>query len=522
MIRPLRIAIGGIHIESSTFSPYRSGETDFRVTRGDDLLERYPWIVPGLIGSDFEPFDGIDWVPLIHARALPGGSVDPGFFDDWAHEFFGGLHRAMDDEGLDGVILDLHGALATANYLDPEGYIARKVREIVGRNVVVSASLDLHGNVSDELFDAVDFLTAYRTAPHVDELETRYRACTHLIHQLRSPRTIHRAKIDVPVLLPGEKTSTQVEPGASLYATIADLVDGTDVVDVAVLMGFPWADQPRCHGAVVATGYNRSATERAAGEMANHFWKAAGQFEFVGPAAPSNVAIRKALESSAGNGEASGPVFLSDTGDNPGAGGIGDLMDLTAELYSAWHEAGSRQRVVIASIFDPVTVDHAQALGLGQESDFEIGAKLATKYGPPMSVQARVTRLFDSPDYGGQCCVLTIEGSGHLGEFDAREESMGFHVIVTRERAQFRTGQAFELAGFPLHEAEGIIVVKMGYLEPDLEAAASRWIMALTPGVVDQDLTRLPYEKLRRPLVPFDPPTFDPALDPRYACRSCR
>ncbi len=500
MPRPYRIAIGGYHIECSEFTPRRSGEAEFTVRRGEDVLNVFPFITgdlsvldPALVArfGAMEPIEGVEWVPLTNAHALPGGPVTAEFWQAWSGEFLSLLGAAHAERPLDAVVLDIHGASSIEGLVDGEGWLAAQVRQIVGVDVPITVSMDPHGNVSDQLFGACDYLTSYRTAPHIDPLWTVCRAARVAVKLLENPgRICYRAKVDVPILLPGEKTSTEVEPGRSLYGQLYayDLQD--DVFDTAVWMGFPWADQERCHGAVVACGFDRAGVEADAARVAQDFWDKASSFEFVGPVDTASGAIEQALASTAR------PFFLSDTGDNPGAGGTDDSTVLLADLLAAYREQESEKRVVFASLNDPAAVEACAAAGEGAQLDIAVGAMTGGVSGGPVMLHGRVERIFDELRTGGRSAVIA-EGN--------------FHVIVTTARTQFGSAAQYEAAGEPFADQD-IVVVKMGYLEPDLSAASNGWVMALTPGAVDQDLPRLAHNNIRRPMVPFDELPFDPRL----------
>ncbi|MDO5724254.1 MAG: M81 family metallopeptidase [Flaviflexus sp.] len=455
----LRIAIGGIHIESSTFTPYVSGAEDFTVLRGTELLGRYPWIG----GADPEgEFADVQWVPLVHARALPGGVVSREFFESWHADFFDRLAAAHAEAPIDGVLFDIHGAMTVQDMRDAEGMIAAEITEMLPE-AMIAAPMDLHGNVSPRLFAATDILTCYRTAPHVDTWETRLRAARELCGALRAGRRPAKARVAVPILLPGEQTSTSVEPAASIYRSIDELV-GPGVHDVSVWMGFPWADEPRCHAAVVAYGDDERAVGQAAGEMAGRLWAAAEEFSFVGPTATVPRAIELAREAS------DHPFIISDTGDNPGAGGTGDSPAVLHALLDAEMPA------LFAALFDPVSVARARELGEGGVGVFCLGGR---------EIEGRVLRCFDSE--GVESAVVQ---AGQV------------RVIATAKRTQYARANQYEAAGEPL-EAQSIIVCKIGYLEPDLAAAARGWVMALSSGAVDQDLLRIGHRNLSAPLFPF-------------------
>ncbi len=499
MSRPYRIAVGGIHIECSEFTPYRSDEAAFHVLRGGELLAMHPWatadahpLAPELVErfGAIEPIEGVEWIPLTYATALPGGPVTNEFYLAWESEFLELMQQAVVEQPLDAVLLTLHGAASVEGIEDAEGRLASRVREALGTDVLIAASMDLHGCVSEQLFAACDLLTCYRTAPHIDVEWTHARAARACVKVLDHPeRTLYRAKVDVPILLPGEKTSTEVEPGASLYAALDAYQLQDDVFDTSIYMGFPWADMERCHGAVVSYGFDAQAVEHAAQMAAQCFWDNAARFEFVGPTDTATGAIAQALSSELR------PFFLSDTGDNPGAGGTDDSTVFLAELLDTYRAQGSVKRVVFASLNDPAAVKACQVAGEGGSVRLEVGAMNGGVSGSPVLFEGTVACLFTDVVGGASACIA----------------AGNFKVIVTTARTQFRTAAQYEAAGTPFNEQD-IVVVKMGYLEPDLSAAAQGWVMALTPGAVDQDLPRLGHQNIRRPLYPFDELPFDPQL----------
>lgn len=159
--------------------------------------------------------------------------------------------------------------------LDAEGDFIRALRHKIGFDVPVCASMDLHGNVSQTLFGLSTVLTCHRTAPHVDTTQTRERTLINLLAVLdgrRLAKKITKAMVTVPILLPGEQTSTQAEPGKSLYAQIPKFLQNKNILDASIWMGFPWADQPRSRGTVCAYGFNKDDTIACAKELADKFW----------------------------------------------------------------------------------------------------------------------------------------------------------------------------------------------------------------------------------------------------------
>ncbi len=465
-----RIAIGGIHIESSTFTPYLSGDADFTIRRGAELLAFYPFL---------EQFDDkVEFVPLVNARALLGGVVGRQFYDTWHKEFFELLQGAIEQAPIDGILFDIHGAMSVEGSVDAEGELAEALRAFIGERPFIATTMDLHGNVSDKLFANSDLLTCYRTAPHIDVQETKLRALTNLVSCLEDKRPIVRAKVDIPILLSGEMTSTEVQPGRGLYRLIDDICQHAGVFDASIWMGFPWADQARCHAAVVVCGTDQPVVEQQAKQLAEKFWTLRDQFAFVGPTADSETAISEALQSTVK------PFFISDTGDNPGAGGAGD-MNL---LLKAFVTQKIAKKVLFASLFDGETIQLLYRHQVGDALTIQLGGKVDRSFGGPLTVDITIERFF-ADEVAGKCALVSCAN---------------IYIIVTENRFQYGSKRAFQQAGVNSFADFDIIVVKMGYLEPDLSAAAKGWVMALTPGAVNQDIVNVTYQHLKQPLYPFD------------------
>jgi len=459
----MRIALGGIAIESCTFSPLPSRLNDFTIRRGAQFLDRYPFLAD---------YDGrAEFVPLLYARSLPGGSVEPDAYTAMKGEYLD-LLRA--NGPWDGVYLDFHGAMNVRGMDDAEGDWVVAVREVVGPKCLLAASFDLHGNISQREAATLDMLTAYRTAPHVDVVETREKALRMLLDCLDNGVRPERVWIPIPVVLPGEKTSTEWAPGDRLYAALAESDDTPGLLDISLLVGYVWADEPRASATVIATGTDRAVLAREAQKVAQRYWDARHEFQFGVPAGSIDECIDWALAA------AEPCVFISDSGDNPTAGGAGDTNVALAALLA--HDVKS---AVVASIADTPAVETMLAAGVGAEVEVALGGKLDPITCKPLAVRGVVRHL--APGENTEA-VLQVGG---------------VHVIVTARRRPYHFVADMRRLGLdPL--AHKIVVIKIGYLEPDLKRHAPRAFLALTPGAVDQAIERLPFQRVRRPLFPLD------------------
>jgi len=522
MTQPLtplpRIGIAGIAIESSTFTPYRSGEADFEVRRGTaDILDRYPFLTgahdPGSApgppsssgatatsspaGGTTPPASGralreaAEWVGVLHARALPGGQLDRDTYEGWKAEIVAGLSAAAESAPLDGFFFDIHGAMSVVGLDDAEGDLITAIRSAIGPDTVVGTAMDLHGNVSETLFGACDLLTCYRHAPHIDAWETRERGLRDLVDAAARVAAggalPHKALVHVPVLLPGEKTSTRIEPAKSLYARIPELTARAGVTDVSYWVGFAWADQPRCKAAIVAFGDDAEAVQSVALELATAVWDKRHDFEFVAPTGTFDECLEQAITSD------QRPFWISDSGDNPGAGGADDTTYALAQLLARPEIRAGQVSALMVSLADPGSADAATTLGVGGRGDFLIGGLIDDRTPGPVPLRAEVTALDEAPNTGCSAALRVLDG----------DELTGLTVVVTTRRSQWATRSMFERLGLSMTGFD-VVTVKMGYLEPDQYEAAAGWLLALTPGGVDQDLQRLGHSRIDRPMIPFE------------------
>lgn len=430
--------------------------------RGDAFLDRYPFLAEM----------NVEAVPLLKARALPGGSVAQDAYAALKAEFLDRLRAAAP---LDGVYLDLHGAMNVQGMDDAEGDWIASVREVVGPAVLISASFDLHGNISRRVAENLDMLSAYRTAPHVDTEETRRKAFSILVDCLDRGIRPLRAWVRVPVALPGEKTSTEWEPGRRVYAALPQTDRARGVIDASILVGYAWADEPRAAATVIVSGTDRDTLLGEAARLARVYWEARRGFDFGVRAGSIDDCITWALAAPQPS------VFISDSGDNPTAGGAGDVPLFLKALVERGVDSA-----LVAGLADAPAVAACQAAGVGAEIEVALGGKLDGRTSAPLPVRARVLNIVESENT------------------EALLEIGGVKVIVSRRRRPYHFVRDMARVGVePL--AHKIVVVKIGYLEPDLKRHAPLNFLALSPGAVDQDLVRLPYQRIERPIFPLDP-----------------
>ena len=462
----MKVAVGGIAVECCTFSPLPTRLEDLTILREDLLLAQYPFL---------GWYNDMEKVPLLRAKATPGGSLEPEVYSQIKSEFLEGLEQ---DAPWDGVYLDMHGALHVYGMEDAEGDWITSVRSIVGPDCLIAASYDLHGNVSERVIAGLDILTAYRTAPHEDVDETRARAFELLIGCLRDNIRPVCGFIPIPILLPGEMAMTTAEPTQGLYGSLSNIIAQYDLLDASYLVGYVWADEPRVGASAVAIGLDPRDVNSSLRALATEWWEQRTSFKFGMMTGDIDACIEMA-QAAVQHGT---PVFISDAGDNITGGGVGDVPLVLSHMLEA-----DLQNAVYAAIVDAEAVEKSLAAGIGSEITVSLGGKIDTTHGTPLHVTGTVVG-FNKDTPLNAMVVLQIGG---------------VQTIVTHRRTAFTMLEQFKNLGIDLTACE-IVGVKLGYLFPELDQIAKEAFLAFSRGAINPDIGQLPYQRLTRPIYPLD------------------
>lgn len=460
----MRIAFGGLHTECSTYNPVLAQAADFRILSDAAMLADpyFAWL---------KEYDA-EFLPTFHARAIAGGPVSAAVYAGFKAEILSRIETLLP---LDGVYLAMHGAMFVEGMEDAEGDFIAAVRALVGPECLISASYDLHGNVSQPIIDALDMFSTYRTAPHIDVEQTMRRAVTMLVRALRESIWPKLVWAPIPVVLPGERTSTEDEPARSLYAALPSY-EAPGIWDASLMVGYVWADEPRATAAAIFTGTDLPALTAATTRLAKAYWAERDNFVFGTTTGTIAECVSAAMAAT------TGPAIIAESGDNPTGGGVGDRAEVLAALLAA-----GAQGVIFAGIADRPATDAAYAAGLGARLILSIGASLDPS-STQVTAEAEVLFLLDTATPMLREAVVRIAG---------------VTLVLTARRRPFHNIADFTRLGLDPHAAR-ILVVKSGYLSPELAPIANPSLMALSPGVVDQLVERLPRLRKTVPTYPFD------------------
>jgi microcystin degradation protein MlrC len=507
MPRPPRIAILGLHLEVNAFSPATTRK-DFEqlswaegeaITAGSRApVSALPAEFPGFYARMDEtgPWEP---VPLIVIAAPPGGTMEPGLFP----AFLATARRRLEAAGpVDAVYVGSHGASRSAEEADTDGAVLAMLREVLGPDVPVVGTLDLHCNVSDRQAALADLLIAYRTNPHVDMRERAMDAADALRARLGGSPRPETHFIRLPMVAPSVTLLSSGDlPYAQAMREAARLrAADPDLLEISVTGGFVYSDIPKCGLCVWASARaGQGEKARAAAQaIAARLW--AERARFHRPLTPLEDAVAEAAAT--GTDPARPRLILADVADNPGGGGGGN----TSALLAALHRAGARG-VVLGVFVDPALAAECHAAGEGARIEAVFNRSPAP-FAETFAAPATIRRLSDGHGTGrrgtmagrafqlGPAALLELEGSG-------------LRVVLGSLRRQFLEPAMAEIMGVDLEAARTIVVKSRGHFRAGFDQLATpdRILEVDGPGLVSPVLSRFAFTGLPRPLYPMDPAT---------------
>lgn len=491
----MRIATGGICHETSTFAktPTTLGdfEAGFGLYRGREIVERFTGantctggFLDGAAKHGFEP------VPLLWGFAYPGGLIDRGDYEALKGEFLERLRQAEAEGGpVDGVLLDMHGAMVVDGIDDGDGDFIEAVREAVGAERPIVVTQDLHGNHTEQRVRAVDALIGFDTYPHVDMAERGREAAEVIVPAVRGETRPVTALYPLPMFWSTSRQVTGHPPMDEVLRRAHALEGREGVLTVSVATGFPWADVPQMGASVfaVADG-DRELALKTAAELGEWIWE--NRERWYAPP----VSVAEALA----EGERIGryPVMLADHADNTGGGAPGD----STEVLRTFLEKGLRDALVLY-IVDPETAEQAHAAGPGSRMAVRLGGKSDPLQGPPVEAEAEVVAVsegeftYDGPMYAG----LT----GNMGR-SARLRIDGVTVVVVTAREQ-PLGPAFaRTLGIDCSAMKYIAVKSAAHFRAAFEPLAGSIHNVNAQAIHTHDFAKLDYRKRRRGMFPVE------------------
>ncbi len=489
----IRIATAGFLHESNTFSTIpaslalwqRSG-----ILEGDAIRKEYATAqstVSGFLALEQED-PQVQVVPLVFSKLTPMGAIT-----EEAIEFL--MQRIVDairDNGpWDGVLLPQHGAAVSVPYLDPDGELLRRVRELVGPNVPIGMALDMHGNVSRAMIDPADIVTVYQTNPHIDARAQALLCGRLLLRTIRGEIRPRMALVTPPLVVNILNQGTSDRPMSDLLAVADTQRQRPGVLSVSVVEGYPYADVPQMGMSFIAvTDNDQALADDVALRLARAAWDLREALNQGGTAVDD--ALRQA------DAAPVGPVVLFDVGDNVGGGSPGD----STHILQAARVLGITK--LLQAVCDPQVVQQCEQVGVGGRIKATVGGKSDHLHGVPFPIDATVTALGDGryeetgPTHGGFRFF-------NDGPSAALRTDDGYTLVLTSRAAGSSSLQQFRSLGIEPTEHHIVVAKGVHSPRPAMEPIAKAMLWVATPGVTTADLTTFTYRHRRVPLYPLEP-----------------
>lgn len=485
-----RIAIGGFQHETNTFAPTLAGYDAFEMADAWPPLLRRDDLIPGMAGTNIPiagfvdaatEVGGYEFHPVLWCSAEPSSYVTTDAFERISSMIIEGICEAGK---IDGIYLDLHGAMVTQDHEDGEGELLRRIREIVGTHLPIAVSLDLHANVTATIVEHASTLNIFRTYPHVDMAETGAKAFLSLDRLLKGG-PLCKAYRQAPFLVPLTAQFTGAQPCEGLYGMLDNLPQET-LSSADIAMGFPPADIFDSGSSVVAYAGTQADADAAADHLINAFNDAEGQFDgsMLSPADAVNLAM-----------ENSGPkpVVIADAQDNAGAGASSDTTGMLAALVQ--EEA---QGAVLALLDDPEVATQAHEAGLEGEFSAALGGKSGQEGQHPYCARYRVEALsdghfpFTGVMYGGNVANL-----GPTAVLRVLDTPADVRVVVGSTRCQCLDQAIFTHIGIDPTQQNIVVVKSSVHFRADFDPIAEQTLIAEAPGAHPCRLDNITYHNLR-------------------------
>ena len=491
----MNILIAGYQHETNTFAPTKADWAAFNrgddfpaFVHGQDMLDKLTGVnlpVGGFI--DAAKTRGWQLLPSSWCGASPSSYVTQDAFERISASVLADVNKG----GFDAVYLDLHGAGVAEHVDDTEGELITRIRQVVGKDIPIVASLDLHANVTHRMLGQADALVSYRTYPHIDMAATGELAAQLLARRIKLGRKEPLRYRRLPFLIPLNAQSTWMQPAATLYDALPEL-DKHFGTCLSFCMAFPASDFDECGPMVWAHGEHASeAVDRLFALVAEPTqWK----LEFLS----AHDAVAQSLARAR---QAHKPLLIADTQDNPGAGGDSNTTGLLHALLQQGAGKKFPGQIALGLMFDPQAAQAAAAAGVGATISITLGTAVPTFTGqasdPPVSNQFKVRAVGNG--------VVTLKGqmmTGHTAQLGpcACLELDGILVAVASGQMQMLDRELFRMVGIE-PEAMKIIVVKSSNhfradFTPLVADAATDILIAKASGPMAADPADLPWKNL--------------------------
>lgn len=435
----MRIFTAALATETNTFSPIcidrRAFEDSLYAPPGEHPATPTLCTAPITVGRKVCTDKGWTLIEGTAAWADPAGLINRQAFESLRDEILDQLRAAMP---VDAVVLGLHGAMVADGYLDPEGDLLTRIREIIGPDVLLCAELDPHSHLTARRVAAADFFVVFKEFPHtdfVDRAEDLWRIAVDTLEGRVKPvmSVFDCRMIDV--------FPTSREPMRSFVDRLMAIekVD-PEVLSLSVIHGFMAGDVPEMGTkTIVVTDGHPEKGAMLARELGLDLFAKRGTFMM--PQIDEKAALDQALA------HPEGPVVIADMWDNPGGGTAGDATVILEEML-----ARGVTNAAVGMIWDPIAVQICMAAGKGAEIPLRFGAKSAPGTGHPIDGLVKVVKVVPNAEMRFGDSIAPFGDAAHIN-------LNGIDIILSSVRVQSYDPSLFTALGID-PTAKHLLVIK--------------------------------------------------------------
>jgi len=485
-----RIAVAGFQHETNTFAPSLAVYSDFEepdawpgLLLGDDVLRELSGLKVSLTGFTDAAMakGGYEIVPVLWCAAEPCSHVTDDAFERIARQIVCRIHDAGE---LDGIYLELHGAMVTESFEDGEGELLRRIRQVTGHDLPIAVSFDLHANITPEIIKYASTINIFRTYPHIDLVETG-EAAFRSLERLLTGEPLYKAFRQVPFLVPLTSQHTGSKPCKSLYDSLDHLTAKT-LFFADIAMGFPPADIYHAGPSVVAYADSQEGADNAADAVLQSLIDAESYFDndMLSPEA----AVKEAMANSG-----SKPIVIADAQDNAGAGASSDTTGLLSALVEC-----EAQSAVLAMLVDVKIASMAHELGVEAVFSASLGGKSGQEGQYPFEGRFKVEALSDGkfPFTGDMYDGMTAS-MGPMAVLRILDTTADVRVIIGSIRSQCLDQAFFTHMGIDPTKQHIVAVKSSVHFRADFEPIANKILVVEAPGAHPCRLDKIIYRNLR-------------------------
>lgn len=478
----MKVLVAKFVLEANENIPMKCDFENIEIRFGKECLERMQ------LNNIFEK-NNIDIIPAIYADAASSGIMKKSCFDFIENKILTTLEEHIHE--IDGIYLHLHGASEVENIGSGEHHLVKKIREIVGPYFPLAISCDPHGNLSKEYVENTTIIRSYRESPHTDIEETVQFVCKNLIKLIKERKYFIPVYRKLPLILGGEQSVSTDEPVKSINRYMNELEKDERLLSCSWHVGYLRHDTPVAGCGIVVIpsdiSYQKYA-EEIADKLAEYVWSKRHEFHYTGLTADPMDALNLALNCK------DKPVFITDSGDNVTSGAMGSNTYILRQILQI---ENLHKKVLFAAINDPNTYQILSNKKVGEKISICLGIgidELTKKV--PLNViikyfgrQEGTYMYGEHGDYGGLVTV-NVEGTN-------------IDITVTDNNHSFVEIHQIQACGVQIKDYD-IIIVKQGYIHPELKEVGKLCIMSLTDGATPQDTKKIPFKLIMRPMYPID------------------